>query len=109
MDSTNYDPVTLQRTDCSYDGHTGKPLLPKLDAAPSAASKRQEIAVQDCRLIKDKGVYEIKWTDGLVSQYSKDWLDEQLFHWIGVDGTNITSYASLRRNVCPVVMFCGRD
>lgn len=99
MDSTNYDPVTLQRTDCSYDGHTGKPLLPKLDAAPSAASKRQEIAVQDCRLIKDKGVYEIKWTDGLISQYSKDWLDEQLFHWIGVDGTNITSYASSKERL----------
>jgi len=91
MDSTNYDPVTLQRTDFNYDGHTGKPLLPA-----SPVKKMQKLAVQDCKLVKDdEFFYEIKWSDGLVSRFSKDWVDEQLSHWKGVDETDmITSYSS---------------
>jgi hypothetical protein len=72
MDASNYDPVTFQRTDVPYDLDDGKPPLLNKDGATRPI-------IQDCYLEND--FYHIEWDDGLRSEYSSVWVEEQIKSW----------------------------
>lgn len=74
MDTSNYDPVTFQRTDVSCNLDDGKPLVLNKDRATRPI-------IQTCSLEND--FYRIEWDDGLRSEYSSGWVDEQIKSWKG--------------------------
>jgi alpha-ketoglutarate-dependent taurine dioxygenase len=73
MDASNYDPVTFQRTDVYCDLDDGKPVVNKDRAARPI--------IQNCFLESD--IYHIEWDDGMRSEYSSVWVDEQINGWKG--------------------------
>jgi len=81
MDTENYDEVTLQRKDVSFDMNDGKPILSEL------GSQSLEYAIQDCSL--HDNTYRITWEDGMISEYSCDWVAKQLVRWRGRESDRI--------------------
>jgi len=75
MDASNHDPVTLQRTDVAFDVYNGKPIL------SAAETPKDTPKIEEC-VVSDDG-YRIVWNDGLVSEYSTEWVEEQLQIWKG--------------------------
>jgi len=82
MDASNYDAVTFQRTDISFDLDDGKPVLKSSSGTSNPAN-----IIQDCSMKDD--VYRIEWDDGLVSEYSTGWVEDQLISWEGQDDDRI--------------------
>jgi hypothetical protein len=74
MDTSNFDPVTFQRTDVSCDLDDGKPLVLNKDRAARPI-------IQNCSVEND--CYHIEWNDGLRSEYSSAWVEEQIKSWKG--------------------------
>jgi len=117
-DASHYDPATLQRRSSSdhgallFDGRTGKPLSALLSKRRRRAHRREgapeskEAAddgagapaiIQECSLT-DGDSYRVVWTDGLVSQYSVDWVEKELKQWKGgstADGDARTLWSGL--------------
>ena len=82
MDSSNFDPHTMQRTDARFDVGNGKPL-------PNT-TKASSILHNVTRCESDGSFYHVSWGDGHTSKYSVNWLDDIIHHW---NGTPIaTSY-----------------
>lgn len=70
-DPSNFDTVTLQRNNVSFELDNGKPLLRDLD--------RPGFSIQTASL--EGGIYRITWGDGVVSEYPDKWVQEQLKDW----------------------------
>lgn len=74
-DPSNFDPVTLQRCDVSYNASNGKPI--------PATGKPSCYEIESCHLDEDDDEYRVTWSDGHKSEYTVDWVNEQLAHWNG--------------------------
>jgi hypothetical protein len=72
MDPSNYDKVTHQRKDFQFDQFNGKPL-----------EKYEPPKLRNFKIEKDN--FQLYWEDGTVSQYTREWLDEQMVNWRGLD------------------------
>lgn len=71
MDASNFDSVTLQRTDVPFDATTGKPLHRTFE----------DLEIMNCSF--DREHYRVTWSDGLISMYSATWVEEALQKWKG--------------------------
>jgi alpha-ketoglutarate-dependent taurine dioxygenase len=67
-DSSNFDPITHQRTDVRVDNATGKRILDEKEPP--------QLSIQSVSL--DGNNYKVTWSDGLFSEYSVDWIQRQL-------------------------------
>jgi alpha-ketoglutarate-dependent taurine dioxygenase len=68
----NFDPVTCQRADVSYDGASGKP------SHDHHAKERYEM--KSSRIV-DGTNYKIEWADGVSSTYSFEWIRQAATKW----------------------------
>lgn len=66
MDPTNFDPNTGQRTDVTFD---------PVDGRPQHATHRTT-RIDECSATK--AGYRIQWEDGVVSEYTSEWVETQL-------------------------------
>ena len=89
----NYDPSTHQRTNVSYDEHSGRPL-----AKDDISSKSNVYKVQSWRYLNessDDGIggkrLEILWGDGCRSTYPMSWVEEQSKRYVSGDALPSTS------------------
>mmetsp|Transcript_17052 Transcript_17052/g.34110 ORF Transcript_17052/g.34110 Transcript_17052/m.34110 type:complete len:535 (+) Transcript_17052:38-1642(+) len=75
-DFTNYDASTHQRTDASYDGHSGRPIVSSSDAS---AANNPYYKVKSWRQVNDakSSDIEVTWADGATTTYPKGWVDQQ--------------------------------
>ena len=73
MDDSNFDPSTFQRTDVAFDAKTGKPLL---DATYYGVSSSPKYTIKSRVWEADTQV--IEWADGVVSRFSREWIDSVL-------------------------------
>mmetsp|Transcript_8688 Transcript_8688/g.14443 ORF Transcript_8688/g.14443 Transcript_8688/m.14443 type:complete len:443 (-) Transcript_8688:414-1742(-) len=71
-DKVNFDPVTRQRIDVSFDDANGKPSH---DHNPA----KQRYQVKSSR--RNGQTYEIDWADGVSSQYSIEWVHQTAMNW----------------------------
>lgn len=76
MDSSLWDPSTFQRNNVIYDPHNGKPM-----PQPPESSDCPQIT--SCSWDSSTNSYGIIWQDGKESNYSADWVDQQLSKWRG--------------------------
>ena len=67
-DSRNFDTITHQRKNVQIDNTTGKLI--------SDEKKPPQLSIQSVSL--DESNYRVTWSDGLVSEYSIDWVQRQL-------------------------------
>jgi hypothetical protein len=72
MDPSNYDRVTHQRKDFQYDKFDGRPL-----------EKYEPPKLKTFKIEKD--TFQLFWEDGTVSKYTREWLDEEMVKWRGLD------------------------
>lgn len=77
-DAANFDAVTHQRTDVTFDGHSGKP------AAASTLPYAAVVAPSSPRMLQCEETttgFCIQWQDGNESVFSKEWVNDQLQLW----------------------------
>lgn len=89
---TNYNPSTFQRTDIHFDNETGKPIIirnPKQNDDETYDIVNCTIVVQDDEEKKkekeEKKNVHITWSDGMISTFSMDWIENQLNRWNGTE------------------------
>ena len=77
--SSNYDVATHQRKDVSFD-RNGK-CITNHSKHTNRDKRNKELIVDRCWIEGDS--YHIAWSDGLLSQYSRDWVRKQTRRWKG--------------------------
>jgi alpha-ketoglutarate-dependent taurine dioxygenase len=121
MDTNNFDPVTLQRTDARYDRNTGRPLprRPSTTTTAASSSSSSPYQIRECEGIiavgsdNDNGTNRIPppnrycrivWSDGRVSTYDAKWVENQIrprttatdkILWTGLDEHYVRSNVAM--------------
>lgn len=72
IDECNYDPCTQQRIDVVVDLENGKP-------APIYENTQEEHSIQGVSVADEN--YNVTWSDGRCSSYSKMWIDKVVDQW----------------------------
>ena len=82
MDKTQFDASTHQRLDVQYDPNDGKPL-PSTKTKPTTitAAAATTTTISECHLDPASNAYRIVWQDGLISEFSHDWVQKELSRW----------------------------
>lgn len=120
MDTSCFHPITQQRTDCFFDKETGQPSSsstskrsqqqqPTTNATTTTTTattttvndhdgtntncRHNNVTIQECTLQGD--CYRIIWSDGMISNYSLQWVQSTIQQWKGkaeIEPTNKNSY-----------------
>lgn len=77
-DPSNFDPATMQRNNVAFDSHTGKPMIAGLssnnDNNNGVGPNPSLTEIVDWSFRDDN--YQVVWKDGLVSNFSAQWVEE---------------------------------
>ena len=74
MDPSQFDANTHQRLDVNYDSNSGKPII---------AKEENKLAVSECSYNDLTESFRILWEDGQSSEYSHQWVQQELWKWQG--------------------------
>lgn len=88
-DSSNFDPATYQRVDVQYDFDSGKPTV----SCTSDVKIPSPIFIESAQIEGDS--CKVQWSDGRLSAYSIDWLQEEVDKFHGTGRTERTYWQDM--------------